>query len=94
MGRSDCACGGCDGPRRLPKWLGGAICAALGAAALAGCEPPYDYVLRDNNGQPIRVEAVTDVLTDPDLTEQEQREALRALGIANENLIDVLIRQG
>jgi hypothetical protein len=61
------------------------------ASAQAGCDPTYSQGLVDASGEPIPLESVLEVLTDSSLTEEEQRDALRELGITNEQLIEVLI---
>ena len=59
----------------------------------SGCgSPPYNDVLLDAEGDPIRAEAVLNIINDPDLTEEEQRQALRDLGITDDQVIDLLLR--
>ncbi len=69
-------------------WAGLVLCLA---GFLPGCHPPAQNVIVGANG-PIRLEAITRILDDPDLTEDEKRQDLRDLGITDEELIDVLIR--
>lgn len=72
----------------------GLLCAGItvAMAAVAGCQPPFPDVLRDAEGQPVRVDAVQSILSDTGLTEADQRQALRDLGIEDESLIELLIR--
>jgi len=53
--------------------------------------PPYEDVLTDN-GQQIRLSEITAIVTDANLTEDEKKAELRKLGIEDEDLIDLLIR--
>ncbi len=56
------------------------------------CQPPYPYLLKGADGQPIEMTQVTDITTNTELSDDEKREALRELGIEDELLIDLLIR--
>jgi hypothetical protein len=59
----------------------------------SGCgHPPYNDVLLNSNGDPIRAEAVRNILNAPDLTDEEQRTALEELGITDDQMIDLLLR--
>ena len=84
---------------RMLGGLAGLIVAVLLGGAVVGCGPPYLNVLIDANGQQIRADDITNILYGdedgdgiPDLTEEEQRDSLRGLGITDERLIDALIR--
>ena len=57
-----------------------------------GCGLPYNDVLIDSNGEQIRSPQIQSIFDNPDLTEDEQRQALRDLGITDESLIDLLVR--
>jgi hypothetical protein len=58
-----------------------------------GCKgPPFNDVLVDSNGEQIRSPEIQRIFDNPDLTEEEQRQALRDLGITDESLIDLLVR--
>jgi hypothetical protein len=70
----------------------GVLAAAMLAAS--GCEPPLPAALTDPDGVFIREPAISRILDDPDLTEDQQRQALRDLGITDESLIDFLIGIG
>ena len=85
-------------PWRL-KLAAGMILAAMGVA----CVPPdfflpsplddSDVVLRNADGEPITTQQIEEVLTDPDLeTDEERADALRELGITDEDLIALLIQ--
>lgn len=69
--------------------------AILAAANLAGCGNPvstnFPTAIRDADGNVITTEQVREIVDDPDLSEQDQREALRDLGIADEQLITALL---
>ncbi len=88
-----------DGRRvsAMKSWQSLAVARTLAAAlsimglAFAGCRPPYDDVLTDADGDQIRVTLIASIVGDPDLTEAEKREALRAIGIDDENLIDFIL---
>ncbi len=93
-----CCSAWCGYPAR---GLIGALIAVLLMAAGMGCGPPYLDVLVDESGQQIRASEVLAIITndrdqdgEPDLTEEEQRDSLRALGITDEHLIDALLRLG
>ncbi|HOB76307.1 MAG TPA: hypothetical protein PKG54_17490 [Phycisphaerae bacterium] len=70
------------------KLAGLALCLA---GWVPGCQPPAHNVIMGVNG-PIRLEAITRILDNPELTEDQKRQELRNLGITDEDLIDVLIR--
>lgn len=69
--------------------------AIVPAATLTGCGTPistdFPTAIRDANGNIITTEQVREIVDDPDLSEQDQREALRDLGIADEQLITALL---
>ncbi|GMV96994.1 MAG: hypothetical protein HRF43_20850 [Phycisphaerae bacterium] len=54
--------------------------------------PSYEGLLEGADGVIIRLADITRITGDSDLTEDEQREALRALGLTDESLIDLLVR--
>ena len=68
--------------------------AGILALAAAGCEAPVPNALVDGNGSQIRLSAITAILGDADLNEEQKRQALRDLGISDESLIDALIAGG
>jgi hypothetical protein len=63
------------------------------AALLTGGCPPTENVLTDPAGQSIRLTAIDRITSDPDLTEEQKRQGLRALGVTDQLLIDLLIRE-
>jgi len=73
------------------RLIGAMLMIAL-AAGLYGCAPPYQFVLEDD-GQQIRLATIDQIVSDQSLTEDRKREELRELGIEDEELIDLLIRQ-
>jgi hypothetical protein len=70
-------------------WLAG-----LAAVAMMGCQPPLPDVLVDENGNTIRLSSITPVLANDDLSDDQKRQALRDLGITDEELIDALLSGG
>lgn len=71
------------------------LCLALSIIAPPGCgvtaKTEFPNALTGPDGQPILFDDVSDILTDTELSDDEKREALRELGIEDENLIDALI---
>ena len=79
-----------EGVRRVGRTVG-LLLAVLLAISVYGCVlPPYEYVL-EANGQSIRLTTITQIVTDPDLSEEQKKERLRNLGIEDEELIELLI---
>lgn len=71
------------------------LCLALVFAAVhTGCTPVYDQALIGADGQPVTNEQILEIVSDSSLTEDEQRDALRELGITDDQLIEVLITSG
>lgn len=68
---------------------------AAWAVACHGCgaalPSSFPNALTDADGQTILLEAVRDIIDDDTLTETQQREAIRAHGIDDEQLIDALL---
>ncbi len=62
------------------------------AAGLAGCQPHYQNLLVDSEGNPIRLDAINSIVDDDNLDDAEKRQALQDIGISDETLIEVLIR--
>jgi hypothetical protein len=71
--------------------LGLAGLAVSAAGLILGCQPPVENAIIGTNG-PIHVSEVTAILNDTNLDDAAKRQALRDLGITDEQLIDVLIR--
>lgn len=66
----------------------------LPAAALAGCTAAptsFPSQILGADGEPILLDAVEDIVNDADLTDDEKREQLRALGLEDEELIEALL---
>lgn len=79
---------------QMPKWLGAVVASAW--LSVIVCPPPYlqegnDIVLVDEDGNQIRLVQIERIVGDNELTEEEKRQALKDLGITNDELIDLLI---
>jgi len=78
---------------------GAGILACLAAAVAAamtcfgGCAATYPNVLRDGSGNEIRFSEISPILYSTSLTEDQKKEALRNLGITDEELINLLLAQ-
>jgi len=59
---------------------------------LVGCVSDFPNAIRNDEGEPIRLPTIVDIVTDPDMTDEQKRDALRAEGVP-EDLIDLLIEQ-
>jgi len=66
---------------------------ALSLALTSGCFPPFNDVIVGENGEQIRLVLLSTIVDNPDLLEEEKRQQIRDLGITDEVLIDLLIRQ-
>ena len=68
---------------------------ALATIALCGCTVPaqtdFPNAITGPNGEVILFDDVRAILSDPDLSDDEKRDALRTLGLEDEQLIDALI---
>jgi hypothetical protein len=58
-----------------------------------GCQPPVENAIIGADGQFIRVEAISEIVGNDNLTTAEKQSQLEALGITDEALIDLLIRE-
>jgi hypothetical protein len=58
------------------------------------CQPPYNFVVIGADGQTIRQSSINAIVQDSTLTDDQKRQALRDLGITDENLIDFLVLHG
>lgn len=81
----------CSAVRRLLRAAPGLLAAGWSATTL-GCRPPVYPDMASNDGGAIRLEEIQAITADANLSEADQRQALRALGIADEELIDLLIQ--
>lgn len=82
--------------RRHRSWLAWGLGLSIALAVVwtgSGCQPTVPGSIIGPNG-PIQLSDITAILDDADLDEAARREALRALGITDELLIDVLIEDG
>jgi hypothetical protein len=77
---------------RLAPWAG-AVAATLLLAAV-GCQPPLDNVIKNSDGQSIRLTAISSIVGDSSLTDAEKRQGLQDLGITDQDLINVLLSGG
>jgi hypothetical protein len=83
--------------RRHSRWLGrslGLVFVGLAfcvAGSLPGCVSSYENELVGTNGT-IDLEDITSILNDTGMDTAQQRQALRDLGITDEDLIDSLLR--
>ena len=68
---------------------------ALATFAFCGCGVParidFPNALTGPNGEAILFDDVSNILSDPDLSDDEKRDALRVLGLEDEKLIDALV---
>ncbi len=69
----------------------GCICAAC--LLTAACVPPTGDALIGADGSPVRLEAVTEIVNSEELTEQQKNQQLSDLGITDEQLVALLIRE-
>lgn len=71
--------------------------AAIGLMLLGGCgvftarKPDFENAETGDDGQIYVLDDLEEIANDPDLTEDEKREAFRDLGIEDEDLIDALL---
>lgn len=77
--------------KRLSRALIVGLLAGAWVLGSPGCGPPIGTLV-DANGNPIRLTAITRITADNALTDSEKRERLRALGIYDEALIELLIQ--
>jgi hypothetical protein len=78
---------------RTYRWCEWGAFSVLAALASCGAPPAIDYpnVIRTPEGRPIVLENISAIVDDPDLSDDEKREALRELGIEDEELIDAFL---
>ncbi|UCD28787.1 MAG: hypothetical protein JSV03_17200 [Planctomycetota bacterium] len=71
----------------------GVLFGVLLATAICGCVlPPFTDVLV-SNGQSIRMTTIVQIVANPELSEEAKKQQLRDLGILDEDLIDLLVRE-
>lgn len=80
--------------KEVPRYLAWAMAAGVAWAGLspAGCSPTIEYAVVDAQGQPIRLDAITRITGDVSLSEDQKRQKLRDLGITDQDIIELLIR--
>jgi len=79
-------------PMKMSRWIISAVLAGPISLAGLGCQPPYSFVITGADDAAIRQSAIDSIVQDTTLTDDQKRQALRDLGITDENLIDVLIQ--
>lgn len=81
----------CRWLRALAPWVVIGLSAAV-LGLVQGCSPVISNALVDADGQPIRLDAILEITTDSTLTEDQQRQELRELGITDPDVIEALVR--
>lgn len=77
---------------RSGRWLHRGLIGAAAWAALTGaCGGPYPNAITGEDGQAIRAADIRAILDDPDLTDAQRREQLQALGITDEDLLNLFV---
>ena len=84
------------GIRRLWKCLpiGLVLMGIVASSQTAGCGVlPWYFAnaITDPNGNPVTLSQIFEIASDPDLSADEKRQALRDLGIDDEDVIDLLL---
>lgn len=70
----------------------GTLAASTAVSAGCGFAPrEFSNQVRDADGRPILLEDVAAIVDDADLSDDQKRDALRALGVEDETLIDALL---
>lgn len=62
------------------------------ALGVIGCGPPTENVLVGADGTAIRLAQITEIKDNANMTDEEKWQAVRDLGITDENLIDILLK--
>lgn len=64
------------------------------AASLAApaCRAPYPSAILLTDGSELRLTLVESIRNDPDLNEDEKKQALRDLGVTDEEILNILVR--
>ena len=89
------------GTRTLPVCLGWSVILVLVVGATqAGCgvlttaRSTFLTQFVDADGNPLSLEDLQEITTDPDLTPDQMARELRNLGLADEELIDAIVENG
>jgi|GEM_PF-3446279 len=72
-------------------WRRRLVAGAIWAGLAGGCGGPYPHAILGGDGQPIRAADIRAILDDPDLTDAQRREQLQALGITDEDLLNLFV---
>jgi len=75
----------------LPLGLAAAVLALAGCGAVTTTRTEFPSNLRNADGTPIHVEDVRGIVDDENLTNSEKRDALVALGLEDDVLVDALL---
>ena len=65
-----------------------------GCGVLSTARTVFPEQVTDAADNPLYLEPVRNIVDDPDLSDDEKADALRELGLEDEELIDVLVEQG
>ena len=72
--------------------LGTVLLAAAGCSVLNTSRNVFPFAFEGADGQAVALEDIDEIVNDPDLSDDEKRQALRDdLGIEDEDLIDALL---
>lgn len=77
--------------RLVTGCLAGMLAGVAGCGTLTARRVDFPTAETGEEGQVYVLDDLRDIATDPDLTEDEKREAFRDLGIEDEDLIDALL---
>ena len=70
------------------------LAAAGGCGALSTARTLFPEHVADARGDPLYLEDLREIIDDADLLDDEKAEALRRLGLENEEIIDAIIADG
>lgn len=77
--------------RQMMAALLGGLLACAGCGTFTARPTELANPETGDNGEPLDLDAIRDVTTDTNLTDLEKRDALRDMGIVDEDLVDALI---
>lgn len=82
-------------PRNFRRWIAGLVLGLFviptGCGVLTYRKPDFANAETGDNGQIYVLDDLRDIANDEDLTTEEKRDAFRALGIEDADLIEVLL---